>query len=582
MEKSTGAAKQRIETSSPKRLGTGICPAEHVRLENVLFAPIVIEGTVLGLLGLANKPGGFDRSDARVAATFGELAAIGLRNSRTMGLLEASEAELSTILANVPVLTLLVDRSRRVLKANKAAAALAGRADGMAELIVGEALRCIGSADDPRGCGFGSGCQTCGLRLAAIDTYENGNPHYEVEWRYRPRFDGKLEEMTFLASTVPVDKPTKQVLVCFEDITERKKAEKTLAESEQRYHGVFEHMSEAMVLGEMILDRDGNPYDFRILDCNRPWAELVGRDIDDIKGKTRREVLAVKDPFWMQTLGSVALTGRPEHFERFSTAMGKWLEVRAFSPAKGQFVELLSDVTEGKGPRDRLAYLASFPEMNPNPIVELDESGKAEYLSPASQRLFSTLAEEKTGHAFLVDWESVVTRLRLGKAAVVRRDVRVGELWYEQVVTYLPARQTYRIYARDISERKQMEDIKDEFIGMVSHELKTPLTVVTGAINTVLSGGINPEDARQLMEDAAWGAEVMADIVDNLLELSRWQQQRLVLQTARVNIGKTVRRWSSNRQRSPVDIASWRQASRRRFPEIHADQTRINAYWITL
>ncbi len=57
-------------------------PKGHVVLKNVLFAPLLLEGRTIGLLGIANKPGGFDDRDAQMAAAFGELAAIALRNSR--------------------------------------------------------------------------------------------------------------------------------------------------------------------------------------------------------------------------------------------------------------------------------------------------------------------------------------------------------------------------------------------------------------------------------------------------------------------------------------------------------------------
>ncbi len=56
-------------------------PEGHVRLENVLFAPIRIDSKTAGLMGIANKPGGFTDYDARIAQTFGELAAISLRNT---------------------------------------------------------------------------------------------------------------------------------------------------------------------------------------------------------------------------------------------------------------------------------------------------------------------------------------------------------------------------------------------------------------------------------------------------------------------------------------------------------------------
>ena len=42
---------------------------------------------------------------------------------------------------------------------------------------------------------------------------------------------------------------------------------------------------------------------------------------------------------------------------------------------------------------------------------------------------------------------------------------------------------------QDITERKKLEQLKDEFIGLVSHEIRSPLTVIIGAINTALSEG---------------------------------------------------------------------------------------------
>jgi len=62
----------------------GLLPPGHVRLENVLFAPLVIDGRTMGLLGLGNRPGGFTDPDATLATTFGELVAVALRNSRTL------------------------------------------------------------------------------------------------------------------------------------------------------------------------------------------------------------------------------------------------------------------------------------------------------------------------------------------------------------------------------------------------------------------------------------------------------------------------------------------------------------------
>jgi len=76
-------------------------PGGHVDLDNVLFAPLVIEGVTRGILGLANKPGGFAESDGELASALGDMCAVALHNSRTVERLEATVEELENALAEV-------------------------------------------------------------------------------------------------------------------------------------------------------------------------------------------------------------------------------------------------------------------------------------------------------------------------------------------------------------------------------------------------------------------------------------------------------------------------------------------------
>lgn len=57
-------------------------PEGHVILKNVMFAPLILNGKAVGLIGLANKKTDFNDRDKMMATGFGELAAIALQNSR--------------------------------------------------------------------------------------------------------------------------------------------------------------------------------------------------------------------------------------------------------------------------------------------------------------------------------------------------------------------------------------------------------------------------------------------------------------------------------------------------------------------
>jgi PAS domain S-box-containing protein len=96
-------------------------PGGHVRLENVMFAPLMVDGRAVGLLGLANKPGGFDDNDARAAGAFAEFASIGLLNSLTLESLEHSEERFRTVVETANDAIISVDGLGNVVHWNNAA-----------------------------------------------------------------------------------------------------------------------------------------------------------------------------------------------------------------------------------------------------------------------------------------------------------------------------------------------------------------------------------------------------------------------------------------------------------------------------
>lgn len=77
-------------------------PKGHAKLENVLFAPINSNNTTVGLLGLANKPGGFNDYDAKLAQYFANLAASVLINVTTLNKFQQQFRQYLTLVENIP------------------------------------------------------------------------------------------------------------------------------------------------------------------------------------------------------------------------------------------------------------------------------------------------------------------------------------------------------------------------------------------------------------------------------------------------------------------------------------------------
>jgi PAS domain S-box-containing protein len=106
----------------------------------------------------------------------------------------------------------------------------------------------------------------------------------------------------------------------------------------------------------------------------------------------------------------------------------------------------------------RLEYLASFPEMNPNPVVGLTVDGSVQYLNPATRRLFPDLQSKGLRHAWLANMKSVGTSLQGKKKASYVREIRIGDVWFEQLFSVGSMQDQIRVYGRDITERKLAEE----------------------------------------------------------------------------------------------------------------------------
>jgi PAS domain S-box-containing protein len=124
--------------------------------------------------------------------------------------------------------------------------------------------------------------------------------------------------------------------------------EVSLWESEQRHRNLFNNMTEGFALHEIVCDGQNRPCDYRFLDINPAFERLTGLRREDVVGNLVSAVLPDNDPYWVETYGEVALTGKPVHFENYSSPLKRRYEVYAYRPAPGQFAVMFVDTTDRK------------------------------------------------------------------------------------------------------------------------------------------------------------------------------------------------------------------------------------------
>ncbi len=122
-------------------------------------------------------------------------------------------------------------------------------------------------------------------------------------------------------------------------------------------------------------------------------------------------------------------------------------------------IKLARSLAERQRAEQRLAYLASFPEQNPNPIMEVGLDGAVRYANPSARRLLPDIDARPLAHPWLADFEAMTRPVREGRAATAVRDVTVGDRSYSQAWSYFPAERFVRIYGLDNTERVRAEEV---------------------------------------------------------------------------------------------------------------------------
>jgi PAS domain S-box-containing protein len=231
-----------------------------------------------------------------------------------------------------------------------------------------------------------------------------------------------------------------------------------LRRDELRYRSLFENMSEGLAYCKILLDNDGHPVDFIYLEVNRAFVTITG--LENVTGeRVSRMIPGIHEanPELLEIYGRVALTGQSERFEINIGLLGKWFSVLAYCPKEKHFVAVFDDSTERKRAEERIAHLASFPELNPSPLFETDLDGKVTYLNPALVKMLTALGELGAEHPLLKDWPKIIVQLKTDWMSPIRRESAVNGTTLLQTIDYIPKFKVVRSYCADITELKRAE-----------------------------------------------------------------------------------------------------------------------------
>ncbi|MBS1170746.1 MAG: diguanylate cyclase/phosphodiesterase with and sensor(s) [Burkholderiaceae bacterium] len=132
------------------------------------------------------------------------------------------------------------------------------------------------------------------------------------------------------------------------DISERKRADDALRDSEARLSMLFDNMTNGLAVHEVIRNEDGKVIDYRYLDVNPAFEKMTGLHKEQIIGRRVTEVFPGGESYWIENFGKVATDGVPAYLENRTPQLGRWYSVYAYRPGPEQFAAVIQDITERK------------------------------------------------------------------------------------------------------------------------------------------------------------------------------------------------------------------------------------------
>ncbi|MFC3123804.1 PAS domain S-box protein [Pseudoroseomonas globiformis] len=183
-----------------------------------------------------------------------------------------------------------------------------------------------------------------------------------------------------------------QVAILFNDISDRRKAELTLARSEAHWRGLFERLEEGIILGELIRDDKGLVTDWRYLEVNPAWGRLMNIPPGSATGRTVRELLPDAADAWVADMSRLVATKQPMTFTHRVGGLHRWYEGRAHHVEGDRFAVVFIDVTghiQAEAKRNALLVLGDRLQEAP----DLEQMAYA-----ASEIIGRTLGASRAGY----------------------------------------------------------------------------------------------------------------------------------------------------------------------------------------
>jgi two-component system, OmpR family, sensor histidine kinase VicK len=309
--------------------------------------------------------------------------------------------------------------------------------------------------------------------------------------------------------------------------------------AEARYRGLFEGVADAI----LSIDDEG-----RFHDVNAAAVELLGYQREELLGSRLEDLIAPgaeptavevlwrpRDGTWRGELNLRRKDGTILTVEARTTVVAL--------PTGPVAISVVRDVSERHSAAVDRQRLAAIVESSNDVVIGKTLDGIVTSWNQAAEQLYGYTAEEMIGQSIvrifpperLDEFSDIMDRIRRGERISHHDAVRIAKdgTRIDISVSVSPVTDAAgRIVgaatiAQDISERKRIEAAQRDFLAMVSHDLRSPLTVIRASAQLLQRRGEYREATIATILDYA---DRMARLIDDLADVVRLEEGQLPLQ----------------------------------------------------
>ena len=353
-----------------------------------------------------------------------------------------------------------------------------------------------------------------------------------------------------------------------EDITERRKSEEALRESEAKFRDLF--YNHAAV--KLIID----PENGNIVEANKSAASFYGWPVETLQTMNISQINALQPEDVNREMKRARALKKIRFEFRHRKSDGKLVDVEVFSSSikigDMEFLHsIIHDISEKKKAEEQLKLLNRAVEASPVAVNITDTEGNMIYTNPGFTKISGYSSEEVLGKnprllksglqpkSFYKElWDTILSGNDwIGEFQNKKKN---GELYWvnafiSPIINNIGAITHFVAIKEDITQRKKMveelveakekaeesDQLKSAFLANMSHEIRTPMNGILGFTDLLLNPDLDSEEKESYIKIVHQSGQRMLNTVTDIVEISKIEAGLINLSNKEIDLNERLK-----------------------------------------